>query len=561
MARPSFTLFRSTFLDLLKLVALTATVLVLVIALGAAIKPLSDGVLSAGDLPKFVLIAMVPMLAYALPFAGGFASTLVYHRIASDNEAVAAHAGGISHRALLGPALALALVLTGGLMLLNEQVIPVFLRTMQKMVTVDVARKMLQGTTRGEAVEFRGGMGGVGGGSGEGKVMIYADRALAIEQPTGGATDQIRFANFAFVELDKEGRPRRELSCAHANLWLIPLAEGAGESSEGVSRVVMEFEDASGYVEGVGLVQVQEVPLTWTIPNTFTEKVAFMSWGELRRLVDNPYRLNWVDAQRQKLVTALAQRQTLARIQEASTRGEAIQFADGSNQPVSLRVGRLAFANGEWTLAGGVEVLRLRTTTTGRSTQTITAESGTLKREQRGAAASFKLTLERARVRDSAAAGDSTAATERSGFSLEGLSPSPDPAEELRKLPPAALLERADAWVKAGDRLDEAPQALRDGLVQLDRVILGKQNERMAMAASCAVMVLTGAITALLLSRKLPLTVYLFTFAPALVTMVTISGGQQLTKQVGAGGLALMWAGVAALGLYTMVVYWKLARH
>jgi hypothetical protein len=74
-------------------------------------------------------------------------------------------------------------------------------------------------------------------------------------------------------------------------------------------------------------------------------------------------------------------------------------------------------------------------------------------------------------------------------------------------------------------------------------------------------MILTGALTALLLSRKLPLTVYLFTFGPALLTMVTISGGQQLVKQVGAPGLALMWAGVAGLAAYTFIVYWKLSRH
>jgi hypothetical protein len=81
------------------------------------------------------------------------------------------------------------------------------------------------------------------------------------------------------------------------------------------------------------------------------------------------------------------------------------------------------------------------------------------------------------------------------------------------------------------------------------------------MALSCAVMILTGAVTALLFSRKLPLTVYLWTFLPALATIVTISGGQQLVHQIGPAGLTLMWSGVAALGLYTFIVFLKLARH
>jgi drug/metabolite transporter (DMT)-like permease len=98
-------------------------------------------------------------------------------------------------------------------------------------------------------------------------------------------------------------------------------------------------------------------------------------------------------------------------------------------------------------------------------------------------------------------------------------------------------------------------------LGQLQRVILSQQNERLAMAVSCAVMVLTGAMTALLLSRRLPLTVYLWTFFPAIASMVTISGGQQATSAQGPAGLLLMWSGVAGLGLYSLIVFRILAKH
>src|SRR5262245_2217447 len=89
--RIAITMWRHTRLDLIKLVVLSTSVLVLVIAIGAAVKPLSDGALQPQDLPKFLMIACVPMLAYALPFAAGFAATLVYYRVAHENEAVAAH--------------------------------------------------------------------------------------------------------------------------------------------------------------------------------------------------------------------------------------------------------------------------------------------------------------------------------------------------------------------------------------------------------------------------------------------------------------------------------------
>src|SRR5262245_52384285 len=198
MLRLPLTLWRLILLDLLKLVALSASVLVTVIAFGAAIKPLSDGKLETADALKFVLLAIPPMLAYALPFAAGFGATLVYYRIAQDNEAQAAYAGGVSHRRLLIPALGAALVFAAFLALLNEQVVPRFLQRMQRLITVDVARLLAQQITKGKSVAF-------------GNMLIWADEARAVEpDPASGATDQVLLARFGVVEVGDDGKPVRE---------------------------------------------------------------------------------------------------------------------------------------------------------------------------------------------------------------------------------------------------------------------------------------------------------------------------------------------------------------
>ncbi len=562
MLRIPLTLWRNTLLDLLKLVGVTALVLVLVIALGATVKPLSDGILAPGDLPKFVLIACVPMLAYALPFAGGFATTLVYYRIANENEATAAYASGISHRSLLAPALILALLLTGSLLALNGHIIPVFLRNMQRLITIDVARQLLQGVARGEAVAFRTGIGGV-----DNRMMIYADSAQRVDQRTAGATDQIVFHNFAFVQTDKEGRPSQELSSQRAYLWLYPAAP-ASTQGEGQSQVVMLFENVVAFAERSGVAALESQSASFTIPNTFTEKVGFMSWRELRDLPLNPQRINWVEAHRQRVVNDLASLRTLETLRNAAPAGQPIGFQDPSGRLVSIRAGRLAGSADRWTLlpatpGAAVEVARTRTTSAGDSTQSITAESVTILRESvpQGAPPTYELQLEKARIRDSAAIGETAATAERGQISLRSLTPHPNHAEQLRALPPADLLTQSEAAAAGGSLSEEGPANLREALERLDRVILAKQNERLAMAASCAVMILTGAVTALLLSRRLPLTVYLWTFLPALATIVTISGGNQFVHQVGVPGLFLMWSGVGCLGAYTFVVYWWLAKH
>ena len=105
-------LFRHIFLELVKVLVVTTSVLVTVIAFGAAIKPLSENLLGPLDLLRYILLATVPMLQFALPFSAAFAGVVVYHRLTIDNEIVAMAASGIPYRRVLMPAVALGLVLT-----------------------------------------------------------------------------------------------------------------------------------------------------------------------------------------------------------------------------------------------------------------------------------------------------------------------------------------------------------------------------------------------------------------------------------------------------------------
>ncbi len=308
--RLPITIWRHTLVDLLRLLALTTTVLVLVITLGAAVKPLSDGVLQPQDLLKFIAIASVPMLAYALPFAGGFASTIVYYRIAHENEAVAAHAGGISHRALLAPAFLTALFLTASVLLLNEQVIPVFLRQMQRLITIDVARQIVRGVEKGQAIQLRG----ASSGSVESRMMIYADAASAVTpDPSSGATDEVHLYKFAAVEFSKEGRPVTEVTSQYATLWLYPanrieVTKGSGDVDEARSQVFMRLDHVVAVQPGKLTVESREsVDFSLTVPTTFNEKVSFLSFSELRTLKTAPERIGWIEDNRQRLAYALAE--------------------------------------------------------------------------------------------------------------------------------------------------------------------------------------------------------------------------------------------------------------
>jgi lipopolysaccharide export system permease protein len=72
-----------------------------------------------------VLPYLVPgSLPYTVPVALLFAVTVVYGRIAADNEVMAIKAAGRSHWTVLGPALAIGGLLSGALFAMSSEVIP-----------------------------------------------------------------------------------------------------------------------------------------------------------------------------------------------------------------------------------------------------------------------------------------------------------------------------------------------------------------------------------------------------------------------------------------------------
>jgi len=127
--------------DVLRQFAITAIILVIVIAFGAAIKPLSsDSLLTGWDTMKYLLLAIIPMLQFAIPFAGAFAATICLHRMAQDNEFIAMAVSGQSYIRLLTPMIGFGAVLTLIVAILAQSVIPVFISKMAQAMTSDLPR-------------------------------------------------------------------------------------------------------------------------------------------------------------------------------------------------------------------------------------------------------------------------------------------------------------------------------------------------------------------------------------------------------------------------------------
>ncbi|MCC5822832.1 MAG: LptF/LptG family permease [Phycisphaerales bacterium] len=556
-----WTLWRAILFDFWRLLILSAAVLVTVVAFAATVKPLADGKLTADQAIRFMRYAIPPMLAYTLPFAGGFAATLAYHRFVVENEVTAAHAGGIGHRKILLPALASGMLLAGGLMYLNDRVIPNYLLSMERMITRDFARLMVNSLRQGEAARI-------------GNTEIHADLVEERRpEPGSPAREQFLLAGVGMVESDGEGRVNIDGTARRAWILLMPTwalgdEDRARIGDEADTAVIVKFIDVTVYRAGAPQTAEQLVLPAIPIASVFRDNPKFYSGARLREIAVNPDLMSNVDRQRAGLARTLGASRAYAGFAEDLRRARPIVLnaPDGSGVRV---LGMRLRSEGRWWVidpldeSGLVEVevrgpdgrsdrLTARTARLGLQTA---AENDPL--ADRSAAGSSRFVLELAGVRLLGAG------TEIAQTAYRDLWPAEDPTADLLGLSSPELIEIARADPAAQSHGSGVPQAIREVERVIDYVqgkILAKQHERWALSASCVVMVVLGAVMAMHLKQTTPLVIYLWSFFPALASLIVLQSGQQMINNRGGIGVFVLWSGVVSLAILTVVVYRRMAR-
>ena len=134
-------------------------------------------------------------------------------------------------------------------------------------------------------------------------------------------------------------------------------------------------------------------------------------------------------------------------------------------------------------------------------------------------------------------------------------------ARSVHELLELATRESGRLGADAGAPSREAAAILRAKEADVQREVTSKQHERAGYAVACFLTLVAGAVTALRRREALPLPVYLWSFFPALASVITISAGQGLAHNAGWPGLILLWGGVAALAMILAREYARLVRH
>lgn len=590
--RISGTYWRFILLELIKLMGLTATIIVVVGAFALALKPFADGRLGALDALRFMMYATVPMLQYAMPFAAGFAATLAYHRLAQDNELTACFAGGISHKMILVPAAILGLVCSSVLFLLTDQAIPQLLLRTQELVTRDASRLISAAVEKREALTVTDSRGT--------RRAIFAEQFTRPDgPPPAPAYDFFILTGVLAVELDPQGRVLKEVAARRADVWLYRRTEESDTGAvRGITTVAMRLSETVGSVTGRGVFELANVTQSFPLPDAMIEDPKYLSWSQMEVVRAKPETMPNLDRRRREMAGALAERRIVTSLDTDLREDGQANLRDGAGRSVIIRSAGVqpavedGYPLAAITRPGTDPVIEISSTLSDGSIRLQRAKSAVISRAKAVTDAGvstldIKLlevttTGPRAATDGATAAEafasdivgpvqseETQAAGELSEYVLSGLVPASDPLPELLKLSISEMLALPTEGAAAGGAaaggsagpLNRARYNLSHETAEMLREITSKQHERLAASLACVVTIIAGAIMAMRLRDSLPLPVYLWSFIPALAALFTIAGGQSVTYRQGNTGLLLLYGGIAVLTVWTLIQYRKLAMR
>jgi lipopolysaccharide export system permease protein len=545
-----WTLYRYILRELIKLMALSVAILVTMISFAAAIKPMSDGLLGPGAMLKFVGYSAPTMLGFALPFAGAFASTLVFIRMAADNEVLACSASGLSYARILAPIAALGLVLTMGLFYLSNFVMPGFYRAASETLEDDLMSVMVTQLNQNRPFTEMDGY------------VLYADSAVQMPAPPEtGATKFIQLAGVAVGELDEQDRVRADSTAKIANILLFQDDKG--------SRVTMKLLEAMRYLPNMGDLKYHR---SWEIgpvalPSPFRDDTKFMSWPQLRELEREPERFKDVREAKAELAreVAVAELRTSIREHLKADRGEGAVVLKGSRQTYMIKSPAVRTVS-------GVLVLNAKK---GRSI-TIEYPADAPQRRIEAASAHIKIRPGDPGVQPTA----SIQLGEVRVFKVPGSEPITEKItdtlppmvwirdvidNDIEQKPLGVLQSAASPHLGRSANVLNAKEGLDTNIVKLGRKITSQLHERAASAMTCLMLLVFGSVLAMHLKGQMPLVVFFWSFLLAIVSIIIIHTGQNLAATTGRVtvpvGLAVLWAGNVGMALAILVVYRRLAKN
>ncbi len=143
-----FILHRYIFRELFKVFVLSTIALGVIMSLGSLLRPVQEYGVGPKQVLDLLYYFMPITLTFVTPVAALFATSLVYGRIAADNEFDACKASGISPAMLFYPGLILALIVSIANLILSFHVVPTYVHRAETAIKSDAKQILFQNIQR-----------------------------------------------------------------------------------------------------------------------------------------------------------------------------------------------------------------------------------------------------------------------------------------------------------------------------------------------------------------------------------------------------------------------------
>ncbi len=523
-----FTLHRYVFRELIRVFLLATVALTVILSLGLILQPIQKYGIGPEQVPHLLTFLVPITLTYVLPMGALFAATLVYGRLAGDNELMACKASGVSPLTLIYPGCLLGLLVAMANLALSFHVMPYFFHRAEYAIKADAKQILFRNIQRHGY--FR---------DPDGDLAIYAEHV----QPK-----QDLLTGVIVLKMSDESA---------GTLWAAKAARisFSGTGQKNVVRIAAA--EATQIREG-SAVRFGNASFSAPFGSILPDKVAFKRLDEMKAIKDNLLIFQGVEKEA-KITCAQFATELLARdIQQALDEN---RFFELTGAPTSIRLKAdhcLLGASREIQLVGQVDVTEIDETA-GRPEERLVWEKASLYLEGDPLALTLTLDLHNANAANTPnVIGRSIVSDLRLPESIESLLYSGD-----------LLVVLQPDFIKAqlGDRMSKNVEQMSNflkflmalTLVQIDAEI----HSRLVFGLGCVPMILIGIGLGILLRGGHMLTAFGSSCVPAVVLILCAVSGRHVAENPDASaiaGFSIMWAGLAFLWITALVIFRRVYR-
>ncbi len=529
-----FTLHRYIFREVFKVFILAALALTLMMSLGSILRPVQE--YGAGPTQVVHLMAyFLPItLTFVLPMAALFAAALVYGRLANDNELDACRASGISLLTLIYPGLALAIIVAVANLILSFHVMPAFIRLAEKSIKDDAKQILFRNIQRRGYYDLPP----------EGRWKIYADHADIRQDLLAG-----------LVAVDtKQGTIKKIITAHTAKISFTPHQMFNEVRITAYRAHQMGPDDQAGF-------SAEWLSLTHEFGSLLGDDIKFKKIREMKQIAADPMRFYPI-ARLAREIYARFTAELLAQDITATIEDENAEF-------YRLYSGRkLVHLTADRCTVGDENRLQLLTNVlvteidmqTHKPVRTLRCSRCFLDIEGDEFAPTLTLDVRNAReektqnlVSRHIIRGLVLPESVKAQFKQE------DVLLNIRPNVTSAAL-RAGPSKQLTDLQKELGKMIRNTFAEMDAEL----HSRLVFGIGCVTLVMFGIALGIILKGGHLLTAFAASVIPAMMLIVCIMMGKNLTRNVDTQtiwGIRLMWAGLLFLSLLVLALYRKLLKN